>query len=158
MKYTIKFLWIIVFVTVIGFSMAGCGSDGSDNDKSTPSILTITDIPDKYNDLFVSGGGTLDDGTTALLFGDSYNGGVDAITTVQIKNNKASFKVYILGLTSIKYSGNDGIDSWEANFSVFEVDPSTESASPIGTLANNESIAFINGSAEVSFSKFEEIK
>jgi hypothetical protein len=82
MKNTIKFIGIVAFIAIIGFTMAGCGDL-----PSTDGELTIKGIDSKYNGKYIA------------VFGESETTSIMGIANLSGKNkNDAEF-------TFVKISG-----------------------------------------------------
>jgi hypothetical protein len=164
MKNFVKWLGIISMALVIGFSFAACddgttgGGSGGGGGGGRGGTFTITDIPSKYNGLYMSINGNPDPITgTVSLYGPGCNGLPDFKGTPlydnpmpRISNGKLSTVLYTPDMKKYgeykKYDGNDTF-----NIPIFIHDSAHKTGSSAGEFIKFNHVTFSNGSATVSW-------
>jgi len=90
---------IIALVAIIGFSMAACDDDNGD---SGGGVLTITDIPSRYDNYYA----------TSYGYSPTYDiggGGKDGEHGARILNQRVSLNLWYAS-SSERYKGNDTLN------------------------------------------------
>ncbi|MDR2542984.1 MAG: hypothetical protein LBC80_06000 [Treponema sp.] len=147
MKKTLKFIGIIAFVAIIGFSMLACGDDNGSDYISTSGSITITNL-EFYNNKYAWGVGYLGE-TTELTTGANFSSS-KGISAGLIKNGSVTLKVWTDGLDTMptNFNGNGAV-----NFSISILESSTvggdPAPEPIGL--GSCSVIFTNGTGSGVF-------
>jgi hypothetical protein len=157
MKNKLKLFGIIALVAIIGFSMVGCGEDDNGDGIGTGGTLTINDIPTTYNDQYIRFVGMMMSPQQYVIGAKSVskNGTDVTITSVQIKNGKASIPMWVLpGSGSVsRYSGNDTFTTYQSiviyNRDIVSLDSGESNQYRVKSLSFS-SVVFSNGSATIS--------
>jgi len=90
MKNTLKFLGIIAFTAIIGFSMLSCDMLFPSEEEETPGKLTLTGFDNQYNGYFVCA--TWDNGTR--VWAASYDKNSDTYIQGKVVNNQVVLNMY----------------------------------------------------------------
>ena len=162
MKNTIKFLRIIAIVAIIGFSMAACDDDSDGPGGGGGGTFTLTDIPSKYNGMYVMFAGTSEG--LALAGYESRNETLPRISggrvSIPMYRNNPDYKPNSGTSLYVRYSGNDTADFGGMITAASTAAEGSDKSSPNAgykAIVLFYSVKFSNGSAAISWNKADQV-
>jgi hypothetical protein len=173
MKNVFKLFGIIAMVAAIGFSMAACddgaGSPGGGGGGGG-GTFTLTDIPSKYNGMYVMFGGSNEDAKLSLSGYEVRVDGTGNGTLPRISGGRVSIPMWrnnpdYKGPNSgtslyVRYSGNETADFGGFITAASTVSEASNSSSPNAgykAIVLFYSVRFSNGSATISWNKADQV-